>query len=310
MGIIKSPIFYMGNKYELLPNLLTYFPKKETVSEFIDLFGGSGVVSLNVPYDNVRYNELNENIFELLKTIITAKPNDTIKHIKNRIKEYNLPTKGVEKGNDDYEKFEKNYYNFRNFYNKQKEKNYLDLFTLTFFSFSNLIRFNNKKEFNMPYGHRCFLSREHDANIYLAHNVFNSKNIAMINEDAFELLSKITTNNNQFIYLDPPYSNTLAIYNKKRAGGGWNIDDDNKLFQELNRLNKLGIKWAMSNVLENKGMKNTHIEKWAIENNYKIIEFRGKEYFALGKGNANTREVLIINYVAPFEKFDIFDFME
>ena len=128
----------------------------------------------------------------------------------------------------------------------------------------------------------------------------------MINEDAFELLSKITTNNNQFIYLDPPYSNTLAIYNEKRAGGGWNIDDDNKLFQELNRLNKLGIKWAMSNVLENKGKIKTHIEKWAIENNYKIIEFRGKEYFALGKGNANTREVLIINYVAPFEKFDIF----
>ena len=66
----------------------------------------------------------------------------------------------------------------------------------------------------------------------------------------------------------------------------------------------------MRSVLENKRMKNTHIEKWAIENNYKIIEFRGKEYFALGKGNANTREVLIINYVAPFDKFDIFDFME
>ena len=61
------------------------------------------------------------------------------------------------------------------FTTNKKEKNYLDLFTLTFFSFSNLIRFNNKKEFNMPYGHRCFLSREHDANIYLAHNVFNSK---------------------------------------------------------------------------------------------------------------------------------------
>ena len=67
---------------------------------------------------------------------------------------------------------------------------------------------------------------------------------------------------------------------KKRAGGGWNIDDDNKLFQELNRLNKLGIKWAMSNVLENKGMKNTHIWGRAIENNYKIIEFRGKVFRA------------------------------
>ena len=307
---IKSPIFYMGNKYGLLDELLACFPEKEEVDTFIDLFGGSGVVSLNVPYDNVIYNELNENIFELLKTIITTKPNDAIKHMKNRIKEYDLPTKSVEKGKNDYEKFKKNYYNFRNFYNKQKEKNYLDLYTLTYFSFSNLIRFNSKNEFNMPYGHRCFLSREHVANFYLAHDAFNSKNIVMINKDAFELLSKITTNNNQFIYLDPPYSNTLAIYNEKRAFGGWNIEHDNKLFQELNRLNKLGVKWAMSNVLENKGIKNTHIEKWAIENNYKIIEFRDKKYSALGKGSANTREVLIINYVEQFEKLDIFDFRE
>jgi site-specific DNA-adenine methylase len=42
---IKSPIFYMGNKYELLPNLLTYFPKKETVDEFIDLFEGVGLLA-------------------------------------------------------------------------------------------------------------------------------------------------------------------------------------------------------------------------------------------------------------------------
>lgn len=31
---IKSPIFYMGNKYKLLDNLLTYFPKKETVLKY------------------------------------------------------------------------------------------------------------------------------------------------------------------------------------------------------------------------------------------------------------------------------------
>ena len=64
-------------------------------------------------------------------------------------------------------------------------------------------------------------------------------------------------------------------YIMSRAFGGWNIEHDNKLFQELNRLNELGIKWAMSNVLENKGIKNTHIEEWAgNKNNYKIIEFQ------------------------------------
>ena len=66
----------------------------------------------------------------------------------------------------------------------------------------------------------------------------------------------------------------------------------------------------MSNVLENKGIKNTHIEEWANNNGYKIIDFENKTYAALGKGNAESREVLIVNYEPPFERYNIFDFME
>ena len=307
---IKSPIFYMGNKYGLLDELLAYFPKKEEVDTFIDLFGGSGVVSINVPYEKITYNEINHNITNLLKMLVEIPPKEIINHIKHRVIEFDLPQTGVEKKDNEYSKYKRNYLNYRKFYNKQKEKNYLDLYTLTYFSFSNLIRFNSKNEFNMPFGKSSFLFGEHDINIELFYNSMKNKSVDIQNKDAFDILYNITENKGQFIYLDPPYTNTMAIYNESRAFGGWNIEHDNKLFQELNRLNKLGIKWAMSNVLENKGIKNTHIEEWAIENNYKIIEFRDKEYSALGKGNANTREVLIINYVAPFEKFDIFDFME
>ena len=307
--MIKSPIFYMGNKYDLLDDLLAYFPKKETVSEFIDLFGGSGVVSINVPYEKITYNELNHNITNLLKMLIETKPKEIINHIKHRVAEFDLPPKGVGKIDNEYSKYKKNYLNFRKFYNKQKLKNYLDLYTLTYFSFSNLIRFNGKGEFNMPFGNRCYLFGEHDINIEIFYNVMNKKSVSIKNEDAFKILENIKENNGQFIYLDPPYSNTMAIYNESRAFGGWNIEHDNKLFQELNRLNELGIKWAMSNVLENKGIKNTHIEEWANNNGYKIIEFHDKEYSALGKGNANTREVLIINYVAPFEQYSIFDLL-
>lgn len=307
---IKSPIFYMGNKYDLLDDLLMYFPKKEAVDEFIDLFGGSGVVSLNVPYIDITYNELNSNIFNLLHKIFNTKPEKTINHIKNRVSEFKLLIKGIEKGVKGYKEFENQYYKFRQFYNEQKEKDYLDLYTLTYFSFSNLIRFNNKDEFNMPFGHRCYLDKTHENNIIKSYYVVQEKKIKMLNMNAFDLLESITKNEQQFIYLDPPYTNTTAIYNEQRAGGGWSIDDDNKLFQELNRLNKLGIKWAMSNVLENKGIKNTHIEEWAKNNNYKIIDFENKQYSALGKGNAKSREVLIINYKPPFERYDIFDFME
>ena len=45
MKYLESPIFYMGNKYKLLKQLIPLFPKQ--CDTFLDLFGGSGVVSMN-----------------------------------------------------------------------------------------------------------------------------------------------------------------------------------------------------------------------------------------------------------------------
>ena len=44
MKYLESPIFYMGNKYKLLKQLIPLFPKQ--CDTFLDLFGGSGVVSI------------------------------------------------------------------------------------------------------------------------------------------------------------------------------------------------------------------------------------------------------------------------
>ena len=202
-----------------------------------------------------------------------------------------------------------NAYNmFREFYNKS-DKNILDLYTLTFFSFCNLIRFNSKDEFNMPFGNRCFL-KENEQDIINACYIFKNKNIYLNNKDAFEILNSIQTYSpNIYIYLDPPYSNTMAIYNESRAYGGWSIDDDKRLFDELDRISKLGVKWSLSNVLENKDKTNDHIEQWALKNNYKIIEL-DRNYASLGKGSANSREILILNYQPRFEQTTIFDFIE
>jgi len=309
--IIKSPIFYMGNKYDLMENLLMYFPKKENVNQFIDLFGGSGVVSINVPYKNVTYNELNHNVVKLFKEIIENKPETIIKHIENRICEFDLYNKTTDTRNIGdikvREEANKKYLEFRKYYNNQNNKNLLDLYTLTYFSFCNMMRFNNEDEFNMPFGNRCFLFGEHDISLKLFNNAIKDKNINIRNSDALELLSSITENEGQFIYLDPPYLNTMAIYNESRAFGGWEMGHDIRLMNQLDRLNKLGIKWAMSNVLVNKGKRNDHLEKWANKNGYKIIDFENKTYSALGKGNAKTQEVLIINYKPPFERISIFD---
>ena len=269
----------MGNKYDLLPLILEQFPKKEDVSVFYDLFGGSGTVSLNVPYKNVVYNELNYNMVNLLKMIRDTEPKEIIDHINKRIKQFGLNEEGTDirqnvKGIEQLRKYYNNkYIEFRNFYNESKEKDIKDLYTLSFYSFCNLMRFNSKNEFNMPFGNRCFI-KEDSYRLIEAHNIFLEKNIELHQGDTFELMANIVKNKKQFVYVDPPYQNSTAIYNEN----GWTFKDDKKLFQELNRLTKLGIKWAYSNVLSIKGRNNNHIEEWAKRNNYTIIELEDKDY--------------------------------
>ena len=51
-----SPIFYMGNKKKLInKGLIELFPKN--ISMFVDLFAGSGVVSMNTEASKYIINE-------------------------------------------------------------------------------------------------------------------------------------------------------------------------------------------------------------------------------------------------------------
>lgn len=301
MELIPSPLFYMGNKLKLLPQLKPLFP--ENIKTFYDLFGGSGVVSLNVEAKKTKYNELNPNIYEMLKLFKDYEYQEIINHINKRVEEFNLPKINYSGNNKQQllerkKKYNKNYLDFRKFYNKSK-KNYLDLYTLTFFSYSNLIRFNSKSEFNMPIGKQCYL-KEHDQQISYACYRFKTLNIELRNEEAINFIKNNFDDfdTNDFIYLDPPYLNTLAIYNEKRAFGGWNIDNDYELFEWLEKLNDKGVKWGLSNVFQNKEYKNEHLINWCEKNKWNINHLQ-REYACLGKGGSNTDEVYICNYPTP-----------
>jgi adenine-specific DNA-methyltransferase len=141
---VKSAIFYMGGKFDLLNELLPRFPKNEAVNSFIDLFGGGGAISLNSPYKKTLYNEINGNIVNLMQMLKDNEPETIINHIKNRIEEFDLNKEGTDirqnvKGIEETRnKYSKNYFKFRDFYNKHliddyreledKRKKYLRLF--------------------------------------------------------------------------------------------------------------------------------------------------------------------------------------
>ena len=298
MKLLKSPIFYMGNKYKLLPQLLPLFPKN--INRFYDLFGGSGCVSGNVDAKNIIYNELNENIYDLFCMFEHLGSTSIIQAVEDNIERFGLNREGtdVRQNNPNIkeirEYYNKKYLDFRDYYNKHQD-NITDLYTLTFYSFSNLIRFNSKSEFNMPYGNRCFCEK-HKEQIIDWCDMLEHKNIIPFCNDYKDILKSDNLGENDFVYVDPPYSNTLAIYNEKRAFGGWNIESDYELFGILENLDRNGVKWGMSNVFVNKGNVNEHLIKWCEENNWYVYHLN-KTYAALGKGNANSDEVYICNYL-------------
>ena len=287
-----SPIFYMGNKKKLIKKgLIELFPND--INTMVDLFAGSSIVSMNTLANKYIISDIDTNLVNLYK-LFKDKDSDTIiNHIDNRINEYGLArerTKRNEfKDKEKIELYKQAYMNFRKHYNENK--NVLDFYTLMFYSFSQQFRFNNKGDFNMPCGNDCF-SESNKEYILNGCKFFNQSNVHIFNND-FRLLKVNKLNENDFVYLDPPYLNTTAVYNEN---GGWTEQDEDDLYALCEQLNKANIKFGLSNVFENKGNKNEKLINWCDRNNWNVYTFDRFTYMVCGKGNSNAQEVFITNY--------------
>lgn len=289
---IISPIFYMGNKKKLInKGLIDLFPKNITI--FVDAFAGSGIVSMNVKAEKHIVNDIDTNLINLYELFEAHTSDEIITHINNRIDEYGLARERTSHktfSDNRVEKYKMAYTNLRKYYNENP--NILDFYTLMFYSFSQQFRFNNKGEFNMPCGNDCFATKNEE---YIRNGCkfFSSHNTKIYDRDYKDLLYANEYPEGMFIYLDPPYLGTTATYNENN---GWNEDDEKELYKLINHLSEHNVKWAMSNVINNKGKVNQMLIDWIDSNNYNVNTFDGFTYMACGKGNSNATEVLITNY--------------
>ena len=287
-----SPIFYMGNKKKLInKGLIELFPNN--ISMFVDLFAGSGIVSMNTEASKYIINDIDTNLIDLYNMFKFTEADTIIEHIESRIEEYGLAkerTKRNEfKDKEKIERYKKAYMSLRSNYNKNKTV--LDFYTLMFYSFSQQFRFNNKGEFNMPCGNDCFSDKNKEY-IRDGRDFFKSDNVIITNND-FRKLKINKLDNNSFVYLDPPYLDTTATYNEN---GGWTIKDEQDLYNICEELDSNGIKFGMSNVFTNKGKTNDKLIEWCNKNKWDVYTFDKFTYMACGKGNSNAKEVFIKNY--------------
>lgn len=298
-GFVKSPLNYTGGKHKLLPQITKLFP--DEINVFYDVFSGGANVGINAKAKNIICIEKNRYIVNLLKLIQNNNfedLNETVIDIINKfglsqsyIRGYNYYNAESSSGLGQYNK--NAFLELRNEFNKDKKRIDL-LLVLVLYSFNNQIRFNNSGNFNLPVGKRDYNGSSRK-NVAAFNQISNEKRIIFKTQD-FREIEKADLQKNDFVYLDPPYLLGLASYNEL---GGWTEKDEKDLYILLSRLNKKGVRFALSNVLEHKGETNEIIKKWVEKNNFKInkldYDYRNSNYHSTAKKN-KTIEVLITNY--------------
>ena len=107
--------------------------------------------------------------------------------------------------------------------------------------------------------------------------------------------SEVEVDKNCFVYLDPPYLASQAVYSEN---GEWNQDKEQKLLDYMDALDAKGIAFALSNVFENKGKKNALLIAWSAKYtvHYLCHAYHNCNYHAKNKSKSATVEVLITNY--------------
>lgn len=280
---VKAPFNYIGNKYRIIDSIQEYFP--ENIDTFVDIFCGGCDVSINTKANNVYANDINNYVIGILQEFQKNDVDYILNYIDNTIEKWQLS-----KTNED------SYKSFRNYYNQTK--NPLDLYVLMCFSFNYQFRFNSSHDYNNPFGRN-----RSSFNDVMRNNLVKFKH--QIKDIRFSALDFCNFDYDilkcgDFIYADPPYLLTCGSYNDgKRGFRGWTENDDYNLLQILTELSDRGVNFALSNVIEHKGLTNDTIIDWAAENDYTIhginFNYDNCNYHTNNRDNV-TKEVLITNY--------------
>lgn len=273
LSINKSPLNYTGSKDTMLPDIQRILPKK--ITTFIDAMGGAFNVGANiVATDMVLYNEFLPHVYKIVNILLNDNKSQIINDIEKIIKDFKL-----EKGNKD------SYYKLRDSYNETKDE--MKLFVLQMYCFQNQMRFNLSLNFNTPVGNSSF----NETTIERIMNFIPKTNKTKLINSSYDKINIDEFDKDALFYFDPPYFITNATYNDgKRGFVGWDSNEETKLLEYIDNINKNGYKFILSNVIYHGDKVNHILKEWIKTNDFKVKEINNV-------GSKNKRnEVLIYNY--------------
>lgn len=233
---MKPILKYRGGKSNEIKFILPHIPKD--YETYVEPFVGGGALYFHLEPNKAIINDINKRLIDFYLTV-----KNSFKTLKNELFEleniYDSNQslyENLKSITDSYKHVpnenETLYYKLRDMYNGKVEKGYLDA-TLYYFinktSYSGMIRFNSKGEYNVPFGRYKHFNT--DLLTFEHHRLLKSSDI--LNLDYSEVFNRCK--NNDFIFLDPPYDCIFNDYGNIEKDG-FNEDEQVRLCQNFKNL--------------------------------------------------------------------------
>lgn len=297
-NIIRSPFFYVGDKYKLMHQINDLIPKN--VSQYIEPFVGGGSSAINSLGSEYILNDIDGYVIKLHEELIkyVDKPEDLFDKLFKLIDYYGLSCsfRGIVVPDELKKQYVKTYYAKYNkeAYNKMRDdfnesKCITLLYLLIIYGFNHMIRFNSSGKFNLPVGNVDF-----NKNVYKALNDYldfmKNNKVKFYNKDYQEFLLSLKIDKDAYVFLDPPYLISMSEYNKL-----WNEEKERELCEFLDQLNDRGVKFGITNLISHKGRENTTFKKWSEKY---IVHLISSNYISFNDNTIkkDSIEVFVTNY--------------
>ncbi|MFP4458651.1 MAG: DNA adenine methylase [Candidatus Zixiibacteriota bacterium] len=227
-----SPVLkWVGGKRQLLDDIVSHLPS--SFSSYYEPFVGGGALLFHLQPKKAVINDYNEeliNVYHVIKNYPKELIEDLRKH-KNTT-EYFYQIRALDRKKD-YSKIS----------SIQRASRILYLNKTCY---NGLYRVNKSGEFNTPFGRYKNPNIVNQRTIEAVSCYFNKNDIRILNTDFEKAL--VDVDSKSFVYLDPPYdpvSNTANF--TSYSDTGFDRDEQIRLKKFCDRLNKIGVKFLLSN---------------------------------------------------------------
>lgn len=273
--ILAAPVLkWVGGKRQLMNEIKKVLPK--TYTTYYEPFMGGGAVLFELQPDKAVINDINGelmNLYKVIKNDVDLLIDDLKKH--ENTADYFYSIRELDRKKDKYE----------NLSNIEKASR---IMYLNKTCYNGLFRVNKAGEFNSPFGRYKNPNIVNEVTLRAVNKYFNTADIKILNKDFEKSLEGIRKGS--FVYLDPPYdpvsnSANFTGYNK----GGFNRDEQIRLKNLCDKLDKKGVKFLLSNSATD------FIKDLYKDYNIKIVKAK-RAINSNGNARGSVDEVLVRNY--------------